>query len=175
MKIYVVTQGEYSGYGIIAVTLDKSLAEAIAKKFDSEHYHTTIEEFADAEIMLRPCWFVRFREDGSVATIENSSTSVYDYRNIGKCEFDPSGGIIVSVTAEDSDAAIKIAAEKASSILSREKYYHIRGRWQSDHTNRSVLSLCRSLVLKESWRQKTCCSTYIGYESEGCIFNIQGT
>ena len=26
---------------------------------------------------------------------------------------------------------------------------------------------------KKSWRQKTCCSTYHGYEPEGCMFNCQ--
>jgi len=29
--------------------------------------------------------------------------------------------------------------------------------------------------LKESWRQKTCRSTYNGYEPEGCLFSFQGS
>ena len=41
-------------------------------------------------------------------------------------------------------------------------------------TDLFCLSVDRS-SWKESWRQKTCCSTYNGYEPEGCIFSFQGS
>ena len=120
MKIYVVTQVYYSDYHIITATLDKDLAYAIAKKFDNEYSHTDVEEFEDAEIMLKPCWFVRFGKDGSVKEVANESDSDYHYKEVNKCGFDVAGQVIVSVIADDSVAAIKIAAEKRAQFLAEQ-------------------------------------------------------
>ena len=117
MKIYVITQGYYSDYKLITATTDKALAEEIAKKFDNEFSHTDVEEFEDAEIMLKPCWFVRFDKDGSVIEIANKSDSVHHYEEVNKCSFDAAGQVMVSVCADNFDAAIKIAAEKRMQFL----------------------------------------------------------
>jgi len=120
MKIYVVTQGDYSDYHIITATLNKDLADAIAKKFDNEYSPTDVEEFEDAEIMLKPCWFVWFGKDGSVKEIANKSDSYYHYKKVNKCGFDDAGQVVVSVIADDSVAAIKIAAEKRVQFLAEQ-------------------------------------------------------
>lgn len=120
MKIYVVTQGEYSGYGIITATLDKDLAEAIAKKYDSEFNRTQIEEFEDAEIMLKPCWFVRFNQDGTVKISFDDSDHTDGYRRLNRCIADDSGEVYVHVSAADADSAIKIAAEKRAQYLAEQ-------------------------------------------------------
>ena len=57
--IYVVTKGDYPDYHIVAVTLDKGVAEKIATKFDSHYDECRIEEYGDAEIMLKPAWTYR--------------------------------------------------------------------------------------------------------------------
>lgn len=121
MKIYVVTLGSYSDKRIITATLDKNLAEAIAKKFDTEYYpHTRIEEFEDAEIMLKPCWFVRFGKDGSAIEVADESDNCDRYEDVNKCGVDAAGQVMVSVIADDSIAAIKIAAERRAEFLAEK-------------------------------------------------------
>lgn len=120
MKIYVVTQGEYSCYRIITATADEELAKAIAKKFDQEWNRTNIEEFEDAEILLKPCWFVRFAMDGSVKECLCKTFNSCWYTDINQCKVDNAGGVVISVVAADSIAAIKIAAEKRAQYLAKK-------------------------------------------------------
>lgn len=122
MKIYVVTRGEYSDYSIITAALDRNLAEAVAKKFSSKHDEACVEEFEDAELMLKPCWIVAFREDGSVEEVKSVSNDYYHYQNAGEC-WVPWGreSVSVSVVADDSESAIKIAAEKRAKFLAEKE------------------------------------------------------
>jgi len=121
MKIYVVTQGEYSGDRIITATQDENLANAIAKKFDSEFYHTNIEVYEDAAIMLKPCWFVQFDEDGSVKTCFEDSEHADGYHQLNYCSFGNSLRTLgVHVLADNATAAIKIAAEKRAQYLAEK-------------------------------------------------------
>ena len=121
MEIHVVTIGSYSNYRIITATIDKNLAKQIAKKFTTEYDEAHVETFEDAEVMLKPCWFVRFDTDGSVRDISSKSNSAYHYKTINKCDRDSTGGVIVSVLADDSSAAIKIAAEKRAQYLAEKE------------------------------------------------------
>jgi hypothetical protein len=124
MKIYVVTQGEYSDYHIITATTDKSVAEAVAKKFkDSSYCEAAVEEYEDAEIMLKPCWVIWFKQDGSVDEAENASDCYYTYGEIGQChrpKFRPDL-LRVIVSADNEAAAIKIAAERRAKFLAEEE------------------------------------------------------
>ena len=122
MKVYVVTTGTYSDYHIITATIDKSVAEAVAKKFDDEYSHTYIEEYENAEVLLKPCWFVLFEKDGSVRSIKNASSSCYSYENINQCEMtNATGDVYVHVSADTAEAAIKIAAERRAEFLAEKE------------------------------------------------------
>lgn len=123
--IYVVTQGKYSDYHIIAATLDKTLATKIAEKFsdDDGWDDCRVEEYPDAEVMLRPLWCVYFTTSGEVYECRES-TSAYDYHHtrsdvietVYKRHYD----MTVYVQADTEEAAIKIAAEKRAQYLAEK-------------------------------------------------------
>lgn len=117
MKIYVVTQGSYSDYHIITATTDEKLANKIAKKFGWYNYMTRVEEYDDAELYLKPVFFVRFDEQGMVTEISNRSKELNSYNWINECDFDVNGQVCVFVQAVDEGDAIKIAREKRAEFL----------------------------------------------------------
>lgn len=116
MKIYVVTQGTYSDYHIITATLDRTVAEAIAKRFSAE-----VEEYEDAELLLKPRWDVRFFKDGPVEVGEHPFLDYYTgsrcivYVRLGKLVLE-----VENVAADDKESAIKIAAEKRAAYLAEK-------------------------------------------------------
>lgn len=124
-KIYVVTQGCYSDYHIVAATLDKNLAEKIAAKFVDRYDECTIEEYNNAEIMLKPAWEIYFNGAGNVCDT-SECRSDYAYHRVGEVYENKSiyyGGnyhIRVTVSADDLESAIKIAAEKRAQYLAEK-------------------------------------------------------
>ena len=121
MKIFVVTQGAYSDYRIITATLDEDLANAIAKKFDSQYSRTAVKVCEDAEILLKPCWSFVFNEDGGVTSCTNVSTSSYHYENaVYDAVMCGLSTIVVTVIADNYDAAVKIASEKRAQYLAEK-------------------------------------------------------
>ena len=120
-KFYVVTKGVYSDYHIVAVTTDRKLAEKIAAKFDEDYDETRIKEYCDAELMLRPAWKVYFDKAGIVVDTEECKDE-YDYDGLGKCWERRWGSFALGVTvsADDLESAIKIAAEKRAKYLAEK-------------------------------------------------------
>lgn len=45
MKVYVITKGCYSDYHICGVTLDKTIAETMAKRFSDRYEDAEVEEY----------------------------------------------------------------------------------------------------------------------------------
>lgn len=120
MKIYVVTQGEYSNYHIITATTDKIVAEAIAKKFEHNYYRKPdIEVYENAEVYLKPCWRVTFEPSGVASDCESCS-SAYQYEDIGNVSEFSFGRICTYVSADTAETAIKIAAERRAKFLARK-------------------------------------------------------
>lgn len=114
MKIYVVTDGMYSDYHILTATTDLALAEKIAKKFCAE-----IEEYENAEVMLRPLWFIRFDKNGNVCECREE-TDGYGYEYAGLCNFDVSGQVYTYIVADTVDRAIKAGAERRAKFLAEQ-------------------------------------------------------
>lgn len=120
-KFYVVTRGCYSDYHIIAVTADKKVAKKIADKFNGNYNKTRIEEYCDAEIYLKPLWRVIFDKNGKVERVFDRSDTEYLYEVVDTIlESFIGGGVEAVVTAENADAAIKIAAEKRAEYLAQK-------------------------------------------------------
>ena len=119
MKIYVVTKGCYSDYHIITATTDETLAYQIKEKFNGKYDEAYVEEYEDAELMLKPCYFLRFDKGGNVIeTREESNTEYYyDGSNFGK---DVAGNFYISVVADNLESAIKIGAEKRAMRLAKK-------------------------------------------------------
>lgn len=122
MKIYVVTQGEYSDYHIITATLSKRRAEEIAKRFSNDYYGSVpeIEEFEDSDVFLRPCWCVYFQSDGEIVYVRKASEH-YDYEKIGKYQQYRDGSGAINLIADDEKTAVKIASEKRAEYLARRE------------------------------------------------------
>lgn len=122
--IYLVTKGEYSGYHVVAATTNREVAEKIKDKFSDDYSwgRCQIEEFPDAEVMLKNLWNVYFKKNGDVWKCRESD-SEYDYHRkndiietIYKRDYD----LIVVVEADTEEAAIKIAAEKRAKYLAEK-------------------------------------------------------
>lgn len=122
-KIYVVTQGEYSDYHIVAATTDYELAKKIAAKFSDTYHDCEIEEYIDAEIMIGPAWIIYFDKAGNVESTRECDCA-YDYSHIGKVYenniYWGRPGIWVYVSADNLESAIKIAAEKHAKYLAEK-------------------------------------------------------
>ena len=114
MKIYVVTKGWYSDYHILTATTDLVQAEAIAKKFGAE-----IEEYENAEIMLRPCWLIRFEKNGDVCECHLDDCE-YGYESVGLCGYDVNGRVYVRIVADTVEQAIKAGAERRAKFLTEK-------------------------------------------------------
>lgn len=124
-KIYVVTKGSYSDYHIITATTDKELANEIAKKFDEEWLETDVEVYEDAEIMLKPLYWVEFDGKGDICAVKDESDYEYAYGDVNEYrpyhKRHPSyGGGYVYVTADNADHAVKIANEKRAEFLAKK-------------------------------------------------------
>ena len=123
--IYVVTQGSYSDYRIVAVTLNKEIAEKIAAKFSNDWDECKIEEYGDAEVMLKPAWYIYFDKNGNVCDTTECNSD-YDYHNIGEVYeknhiyYGGNYHIYVVVSADNLESAIKIAAEKRAKYLAEK-------------------------------------------------------
>lgn len=124
-KIYAVTQGSYSDYHIVAVTLDKEIAEKISAKFSNGWGECEIEEYGDAEVMLNPAWYIYFDKAGNVCDTTECD-SAYGYSKIGEVyeknylSYGRDYHIYVIVSADDLESAIKIAAEKRARYLAEK-------------------------------------------------------
>lgn len=123
LKIYVLTKGCYSDYHIITATTDYELACKIKDRFDKINSEwsdekVNIEIYEDAEIYLKPNYFIRFDKQGNVVeAYEDTSECGYD-RYSG---LDVKGGYFTTITTDNKESAIKIAAEKRAMFLAEKE------------------------------------------------------
>lgn len=123
MKVYVITQGDYSAYHICAVTLDDKEAKRLAKVYSETDDPADVEEYDTDDPANKlgldgrvPYW-VRFEEDGHAA-VYMSSKPLEKFRPqihfFGKA-------VEVELFAPDADAAVKIAAEKRAQAMAERE------------------------------------------------------
>lgn len=126
MKIYVVTQGRYSDYHIITATTNEEEAKKIAAKFDKDGWDKTyVEEYDDEQNVVyeRPLWNVIFLTTGDVDTVKLAEFD-FEYEEakdgpVVKCLWNDR--IQVYVSADTSEAAVKIAAEQRAMYLAQKE------------------------------------------------------
>ena len=128
MKVYVVTQGEYSDYGIVGVAIDKKQAEYIAMVHNTYNEPCYIEEYDTEEIKVdkdfEPNWIVRFDTDEIKKVYPFTGKKPYKVKEYGMNQCS------VIVKAKDEDHAIKIAIDtlaqykalKAELVLTGDKF-----------------------------------------------------
>ena len=110
MKIYAITQGEYSGYHICALTVSKEKAEKLRKIYSDSFDEAYIEEYEDSEDEDVRATFVYHQSDDSVCLWQYG-----DERERIKADWD--GGFCVYVHAKDKEHARK----KAQDMIAKYK------------------------------------------------------
>lgn len=123
LKIYVLTKGYYSDYHIITATTDYELACKIKDRFDKINSEwsdekVNIEIYEDAEVYLKPNYFIRFDKQGNVVEVYED-TSEYGYDRYSG--LDVKGGYFTTITTDNKESAIKIAAEKRAMFLAEKE------------------------------------------------------
>tara|TARA_Y100000310_G_C20674587_1_gene812225 strand:- start:1894 stop:2307 length:414 start_codon:yes stop_codon:yes gene_type:complete len=127
IPIYVVTEGIYSDYKIVAICEDKSDAELIVKAIDGEYRSPRIENW-----ILNPGidqlrkglvpWCVRMESDGDILECFRGDGS-YDLS--GALEDNPNrdvnNNIFMMVFARDEAHAVKVAGERRIRFLREEE------------------------------------------------------
>lgn len=124
MKVYVITQGEYSDYRICGVALDVERAEAIKRHFNKNYGDANIEEYDTddyADEKLCQHYQIEIDKNTEEATVWGI---VYVGAGGGGREnsfrFDIDGNFIAYVYAKDQDHALKIAFDKRAKMLAEK-------------------------------------------------------
>ena len=140
MKVYIITQGEYSDYHICAVAVDRKRAEHIAKLYGSgRNDYTEIEEFdtddvgfdkydLDNEPLLR--YYVRLNRGWEPEVSEEylKASDVKKYKTEGNFARRSNGMAETNVyyahvVADTKEKAIKIAQDMYAKSLA--EYYNL--------------------------------------------------
>ena len=115
MKIYVITQGDYSDYHIITATLSKQRAENLAKIYSDKYDEAMVEEFeelSDEAIErkmkeLEQRFIFGIKADGTVGEVR----AVYEKKTAPYMLKDYGNNLEFSIPAKDKEHAIKIARD----------------------------------------------------------------
>lgn len=99
MKIYAITQGEYSGYHICALTVNKEKAEKLRKIYSDSFDEAYIEEYEDSESKDIMVLFI-YRQS-------NDNVAIWDSNEDEKVDIDGNGNIYAIVYAKDKEHARK--------------------------------------------------------------------
>lgn len=129
MKVYVVTEGDYSDYHIVGVTTDLETAKAYCKISAGDWYEPKVEAYDTkdfADIRTAKPYRVIMEEDGTTTTEEEDGFSYesaveHQVQHIRRWAGRPSYYEVV-VLAEDKQHARKIAAD-----------YIAEAKWEEQH------------------------------------------
>lgn len=120
MIVYVITEGSYSDYHIVGVTLDKKTAKQFVKNRKDKSDNFEIEEYDTGfikEVIEKQAFFVRY-------DIEANRYSVYD-QSVRYCE--KNGKVFRSrfvyhtdVFADNEQEALKIGKDRIIPVLVRD-------------------------------------------------------
>lgn len=121
MKVYVLTEGCYSDYHIIGVTLDEEQAKIAADALSNEYFTVNCEEFETNDINVIKSgwnlWEVYFDEK------THAITRIYrsEYHDcLGTIQLMRDKTFCVEVYAEDKEHAVKSASDKLSKYLAEQ-------------------------------------------------------
>lgn len=116
MTVYVITKGEYSEYGIYAVTLDKAQAELLKAEYSDKWDEACIEEYDTDNSWLevssdyKPIWNVEFsRRDNEITRCYKISHDNVRHGEVYASQW--CYEVKVFVEAEDEEHAKKIATD----------------------------------------------------------------
>ncbi len=129
-KVYVVTSGSYSDYGIDAIFTTMELAQAFIDSFNKDKGYNDFNDIDEwdldpHEIDLkahRKAYDLRMNKEGQVTGLENSD-STYGHRNNSSISFTiDKVWMNVYCYADNEEHAVKIANEKRTQILALNRW-----------------------------------------------------
>jgi hypothetical protein len=125
-KIYIVTSGTYSDYGINAIFDTKELAKKYISAFDQKYMEMNIEEWNLNEFDFRPgykAYRVRMNKKGNTKEIEWLYYHSQFSEDDNGISFTYDNGLMnCTVFAKDEKHAVKIANEKRIQYLATNKW-----------------------------------------------------
>lgn len=123
-KLYAITSGAYSDYGIITLCSDKEKAEKLVEWYNryEKYDKADVEEYEDGVVVpdesVKP-YEVTFLNDGSLGEAEICGPYYYMFhQRMLECS---DGRLIFYVLATDEESAKKIAAEKRAFHLAQRE------------------------------------------------------
>lgn len=126
IKVFVVTSGEYSDYGIDAIFTTRELAQLFIDAFNKNEWREfNIEdwELNPNETHLkqnRKAYFLRINKKGDIVDLEVADTAYGFKQNISDAEISYTKNnewMNIRCFANDDAHAVKIAGEKRAQIL----------------------------------------------------------
>ena len=117
MNIYIVTNGEYSDYRIIAVFLDEEKAEELRKEINADK----VEVWKTGEEKLTIKWWIRMNRNGDVTTIYFSELSEKKPRDLDIVHIHNILSLSGHVWAETKEKAIKITNDHRRQLIAEGK------------------------------------------------------
>lgn len=122
---YIVTKGSYSDYGIVAVFLDRSIAQAFVdshNRTESPYYHAAIEEWDVQTEAPHPITVHRFSVNGDDLQTWDTVEWSHEFEGIGEATASIRGGKVWAYgqgrTPEEArkatwDAVARLRADQA--------------------------------------------------------------
>ena len=122
MIVYVITRGEYSDYGIVAVTLEKEKAEELKKLYTDEWHEAMIETYDTDDYYVENGRFygVEIGERSAIKAIKINSVISVDDRNKVSLMHNRED-YFVYVKAKDEEHAKKIGADLVAKYKAEEQ------------------------------------------------------
>lgn len=126
-KIYIVTAGEYSDYGIIAPFSSKQLAEKFIEsckwsEWDCpriEEYY--IDRFGGSISKGHTPYFVQMKRNGDIVKVDQAN-STYFMKTEKVCKINIVGELYTYCYAKDAHHAIKIANERRTQLIATNQW-----------------------------------------------------
>jgi hypothetical protein len=127
-KIFVVTSGEYSDYGIDAMFTSMELAQKFIDSFKAEGYSRfnkiEIYKLNPFEMELREGYnpyFLRMDKEGNAYDI-SIEDSAYGFEDPVENGFDIQGDMYIHCFAKDEAHAVKICNERRVQLIESDKW-----------------------------------------------------
>ena len=125
-KVYLVTSGDYSDYGVDAVFTSEELANKFIRSFEKSYKEFRVEEYDlnPHEKQLRSGFypfFVRMNKQGVCVEVYKES-SYYGFGGYRTYSFDVEKNLYNRVFAKDEKHAIKITNEKRTELIALNKW-----------------------------------------------------
>ena len=120
-KVYIVTEGNYSDYDIVAVFSTKKKAKEFLKKYEEVYPYidVRIEEYP-VDVPVEKCfgYVVVMKKNGDVVRTEKTYDTEFGFRGFHFL----SGDLVWAVNTDDEKKAIKVVNEKRAIILAHNAW-----------------------------------------------------